>query len=107
MKLKLTHLIHSEDADPFPAEPLCKLSSPVLHEAPGSNHKDTFRNRPPSVRALPEQRPAQRHALQGLPEAHLISQDGAVTTYSSEAHDALKLLIKGNDDIPRVQEEIW
>ena len=80
------HLIHCENTDPLAAQPLVKLRTPVLHKAARCNHKDTLSNWLPTIRPLLQQCPGQCHALEGLPQSHLISQDGTVPTHSSEIH---------------------
>lgn len=81
-----SHLIHSENLDPLTAQPLIKLSSPVLHEAARGDHEDTLHDRFPPVRSLFKQSPGQCNTLESLSQTHLIGQNGSRTTSSPETH---------------------
>lgn len=78
------HLIHTEDADPLAAQPLVELCRPVVHQAAWCDHQDALSDGSPSIRSLFEQRPGECHALEGLPQTHLVRQDGPIATRSSE-----------------------
>lgn len=86
-----SHLIHSENLDPLTAQPLVKLSSPVLHKAARGDHEDTLHDWFPPVGSLFKQSPGQRNALESLSQTHLIGQNGSRTTSSPEAQNKTKL----------------
>lgn len=82
-----SHLIHSENLDPLTAQPLIKLSSPVLHKAARGDHEDTLHDWFPPVGSLFKQGPGQCNTLESLSQTHLIGQNGSRTASSPEAQN--------------------
>lgn len=82
-----SHLIHSENLDPLTAQPLIKLSSPVLHEAARGDHEDTLHHWFRPVWSLFKQSPGQCNTLESLSQTHLIGQNGSRTASSPEAQN--------------------